>query len=64
METCHGGGRNEARAKDFHAAVEAVVDYEVMRHTDAVWFHGVALSVVVVPYFCVVEVGYTSFASV
>lgn len=36
------------RAEDLHAAVEGVVDDEVVGHTDAVGFHWVALAVVVV----------------
>lgn len=57
MESSHGRGTDESGPIDVHSFVEAVVDYEVVRHADAVGFHGVALAVVVVAYFGVVEVG-------
>lgn len=57
METGHGGGGYVTRAKDFHAAVEAVVYDEIVGHAYTVGFHRVALTVVVVSYFRIVEVG-------
>mmetsp|Transcript_5383 Transcript_5383/g.11847 ORF Transcript_5383/g.11847 Transcript_5383/m.11847 type:complete len:118 (+) Transcript_5383:1292-1645(+) len=56
MEPRHGRGTDETRAEDVHLFVEAVVDDEVVRHADAVGFHGVALAVVVVAHLGVVEV--------
>ena len=57
MEARHGGRGHMARTEDFHATVEAVVDDEVVSHAYAVGFHGVALAIVVVSYFGIVEVG-------
>lgn len=45
-------------AADFHAAVEGVVDDEIVRHADAVGLHWVALAVVVVADCWLVEVRY------
>jgi len=56
MEPRHGRGTDETRAEDVHLFVEAVVDDEVVRHADAVGFHGVALAVVVVAHLGIVEV--------
>lgn len=36
------------RAGDGHESMNGVVDYEVVGHTDAVGFHGMALVVVVI----------------
>lgn len=44
------------RATDFHAAVEGIVDDEVVGHTDTVGLHGVALSVVVVSDCRLIEI--------
>lgn len=57
METRHGRGADETGAEYVHFFVEAVVYDEVVGHADAVGFHGVALAVVVVAYFGIVEVG-------
>lgn len=51
-------------AVDLHAAVEGVVDDEVVGHADAVGLHGVALAVVVVADRGLVEVGHTPLLSV
>ena len=56
MEACHGHGTYEPRAEDIHLFVEAVIDHEIVRHTDTVGFHGMALAVVVVAHLGVVEV--------
>lgn len=42
---------DELGAVDFEVAVETVVYYEVVGHADAVRFHGVTLTVVVVADF-------------
>lgn len=63
METCHGHGGYGTWTKDIHFFVEAVIDYEIVCHTDTVGFHGMALAVVVVAYFGVVEVGDATAAS-
>lgn len=52
-----GGGGGEG-AVDLHAAVEAVVDDQVVGHADAVGLHGVALAVVVVADGGLVEVAH------
>lgn len=52
----HGGGREGA--VDLHAAVEAVVHDQVVRHSDSVRLHGVPLPVVVVPDRRLVEVAH------
>ncbi len=57
MEARHGGGGDVTGAEYFHASVEAVVHDEVVRHTNAMRFHGMALAIVVVSYLGVVEVG-------
>lgn len=56
MESCHGGGAEKTRAEDIHFFVQAVVDYEIVRHAYTVGFHGVALTVVVITHLGVVEV--------
>jgi hypothetical protein len=57
LESSHGHGTNEFGSIDVHSFIEAVVDYEVVHHADTVGFYGVALAVVVVAYFGIVEVG-------
>ena len=42
--------------EDLHASVEAIVDDEVVGHAHTMGFHGMALAIVVVPDFGVVEV--------
>lgn len=59
METRHGRGADETGAEDVHSFVEAVVHDEVVGHADAVGFHWVALAVVVVAHFGIVEIGYS-----
>lgn len=49
---------------DLHEAVEGVVDDEVVRHSDAVGFHRVALAVVVVSDRRLVEVAHPALFSV
>lgn len=44
------------RFEDLHVLEETVVSEEGVGHADAVWLHGVALAVVVVPNLRVVEV--------
>ena len=56
MESCHGGGAEKARAKNIHLFIQAVVDYEIVCHSYTVWFHGMALTVVVISNLGVVEV--------
>ncbi len=56
METRHGHGTDETGAEDVHFFVEAVINHEIVRHADTVGFHGMALAVVIVAYFGVVEV--------
>ncbi len=56
MEARHGHGTDETGAEDVHFFVEAVIDHEIVRHADTVGFHGMALAVVIVAYFGVVEV--------
>lgn len=63
MEARHGRGADETGSEDVHFLVEAVVYDEVVRHADAVGFHGVALAVVVVAHFGIVEVGDTTVAA-
>lgn len=52
------------RAADFHAAVEAVVYDQVVRHTDSVGLHRVALAVVVIADGGLVEVAHSTLRSV
>lgn len=40
VEARHGCRRNEPRTKDFHFAIEAVIDYKIVGHTNAMRFHG------------------------
>uniref|UniRef100_A0A3P8PSM8 Uncharacterized protein n=1 Tax=Astatotilapia calliptera TaxID=8154 RepID=A0A3P8PSM8_ASTCA len=35
---------------DLHFSVQSIVEEEVVRHTDPVWFHGMALAIVVIPH--------------
>ena len=60
MKARHDGRADETGTEYVHAFVEAVIDNEVVGHADSVGFHGVALAVVVVTYFGVVEVGYAA----
>lgn len=60
MEAANVGCFGGERTADFHTTVERVVDYEVVRHTDAVGLHGVALAVVVIADCGFVEVGHSS----
>ena len=56
MESCHGGGAEKARAEDIHFFIQAVVDYEIVRHAYTMGLHGVALTVVVITHLGVVKV--------
>ena len=56
MKPCHCGRRDKAGAKDFHSSVEAIVDDQIMRHSNTVGFHGVALSIMVISDFSIVKI--------
>lgn len=58
-----GGGGREGTV-DLHAAVEGVVDDEVVRHADSVRLHWVPLTVVVIADGGLVEVGHSSLLGV
>ena len=62
MEARHGSRSDKAGAVDVHTFVQAVVHNEVVGHADAVRFHGVALAVVIVANFSIVEVGHAAAA--
>ena len=51
-------------AVDFHFPVKRVVDDEIVGHANAVGFHGVALSIVVVTYVRLVEICHAPLSSV
>ena len=58
VEESNIGGCSWERSVDLHTAMEAVVDYEIMSHTDSVWLHWVALAIVVVSDCWLVEVAH------
>jgi len=56
MEARHCRGRYQPGTEDLHPAVQAVVDHQVVRHSDTMGLHGMALAVVVVANLGIVEV--------
>lgn len=64
MESADVGGAGEVGTIDLHAAVEGVMDDEIVGHADAVGLHRMALAIVVIANCGFVEVGYPSLLCV
>lgn len=45
---------------DLHFPVKPIVEKEVVRHADPVWFHGMTLAIVVVPHITLERQSITS----
>lgn len=58
MEIADVGRPSRKRAVDFHLTVERVMHDEIVGHTDSMWFHGMALAIVIVSDGWFVEVSH------